>query len=118
MEAYSVDLRVRILAAVDEGFMSRQEIAETFQVSESWIRRLVQVRRETGRIEPKEYIRRGPEPKLRGELLDRLKQLVAEDPDATIAELHERLGADVSRSSVGRALLKLRLTRKKIPQSQ
>lgn len=113
MVAYSMDLRVRVLALVDEGFLSRKEIAETLKVSESWIRRLVQRRRETGRITPVRNTRTGPKAKLQGEALERLRQLVEEDNDATIAELRERLAAGVSEATVGRALLKLGLTRKK-----
>ena len=118
MQAYSLDLRQRVLALVDDGLLSRPEIAELLHVSTAWIRRLVQVRRQCGRIAPKEYCRRGPEPKLQHDHRLRLQQLVRDDPDATIAELHERLGAEVSRATVGRALLQLGLTRKKIGASQ
>ena len=45
MEAYALDLRQR---AVDAGQLRRPQIA----VSTSWIRRLVQCRRETGSIAP------------------------------------------------------------------
>lgn len=54
MQAYSLDLRVRVLAAVDAD-QPRAEIARRFSVSMSWIRRLVQRRRETGSIEPKPH---------------------------------------------------------------
>jgi transposase len=44
MKAYSVDLRQRVLAAVDRG-MARSEVAATFGVSVATIKRLVALRR-------------------------------------------------------------------------
>jgi hypothetical protein len=44
---------------------------------------------------------------------DRLVVLVSEQPDATLAELRERLAAPLHLSTVARALLRLRLTVKK-----
>ena len=41
MVAYSVDLRERVLAAVDAGEGTQQEIAERFRVSARWIRKLL-----------------------------------------------------------------------------
>jgi hypothetical protein len=64
MAAYSMDLRERVVAACDEGIDTRAEIADRFSASESWIRRLLQRRRETGSIAPKPP-RRGPDPGLR-----------------------------------------------------
>jgi len=43
--AYSQDLRDRILAARDEG-MTTKRVAELFRVSPSWVRRVMQRRRE------------------------------------------------------------------------
>ena len=51
MEAYSLDLRERVMVAVEEGVDTRKEIAESFGVTTRWIRRLVQQYRETGSIE-------------------------------------------------------------------
>jgi transposase len=52
MEADSLDLRQRVLAAVDAGGHPRTELAALFRVGVAWIRRLVQRRRETGSIAP------------------------------------------------------------------
>ncbi len=49
MEAYSLDLRERVMVAVEEGFETRKEIAESFGVTTRWIRKFVQQYRETGR---------------------------------------------------------------------
>ncbi len=45
--AYAQDLRDRVLAAYDRGMKTKQ-IAELFEVSSSWARRVKQRRRETG----------------------------------------------------------------------
>jgi len=52
MRPYSMDLRVRVPAAIDAGD-STAEVAEAFTVSPDWVRRLVQRRRETGEVAPR-----------------------------------------------------------------
>ena len=52
MRAYSMDLRERVLAALDRG-TPRKEIARTLGVSEPTIRRYLRLRRETGSVAPK-----------------------------------------------------------------
>jgi transposase len=107
-KAYSQDLRDRILAAYDRGKPTRQ-VAEAFQVSPAWARRVKQRRRQSGSICAK------PMGGLRVVKIDleRLRQLVAQQPDATIKELHQRLACDCSQSAVGMALARLNLTFKK-----
>lgn len=112
MRAYSLDLRQRVLDAVDAGKLNRLEIARLFSVSPSWIRRLVRRRREDGTIAPREQ-QHGPLPKLDETLQQQLRALVREDSDATIAELRERLPIQVGMSTVWRALVRLQLPRKK-----
>src|SRR5438309_525675 len=51
MRAYSADLRERVLADCDAGLKTRA-VARKYTVSESWVRRLKQVRRESGRTTP------------------------------------------------------------------
>jgi transposase len=114
MNPYSLDLRERVLAAVDAGQHTRGTIAQLFSVSTAWIRRLVQRRRETGSITPRPH-RSGPLPKLRAPHLDRLRELVRQQPDATLAELRRRLGEPVSAATLCRALRRLRLPLKKSP---
>lgn len=50
--AYSQDLRDRILAARDGG-MKTKRVAEVFQVSASWVRRVMQRKREHGEKSPR-----------------------------------------------------------------
>ena len=112
MAAYSRDLRERVVAACDEGGDTRAEIAERFSVSESWVRRLLQRRRETGSITPKPR-GGGQPPAFAGEAAERLRQAVAADPDATLKELAGASGVACSTSAVDRALKRLGITRKK-----
>lgn len=112
MAAYSMDLRERVVAACDEGTDTRAEIAEQFSVSQSWIRRLLQRRRETGSIEPKPH-GGGQVPAFAGEAADRLRQAVADIPDATLKELAAVAGVACSTSATDRALRRLGITRKK-----
>src|SRR5947209_19615043 len=90
MRAYSMDLRERVLAACDGG-TGTAEAAETFAVSESWVRRLKQRRRETGQIGPRERSRTGPVPALAAHR-ERLAALAQAAPGLTAAEYRDRLG--------------------------
>src|SRR4029453_9142081 len=111
MKAYSQNLRERGVRACDEGRGTRQHIADTFGVSTAWIRRLLQRRRETGSFAARPHA--GGAVKMTPQRRDRLVVLVAEQPDATLAELHDRLAAPVHLSTIARALLRLKLTVKK-----
>jgi transposase len=107
---YDQDLRDRVLGAYDEGMKTKQ-IAKTFKVSPAWARRIKQRRRETGETTPRPM---GGATVIKIDM-DRLRELVGEHPDATIAELHQRLGADCCVSAVGMALVRLGLSFKKRP---
>lgn len=110
MEAYSMDLRTRVIADSDEGF-GTTALAKKYRVSESWVRNLKRRRRETGEIGPRQQ-RVHHETKL-DDHLEQLQALVEQRPDATLAELRDQLGAQVSVSAVWRALRRLHLTFKK-----
>jgi len=106
--AYAQDLRDRVLAAYDRG-MQTLEIATLFQISKAWARRVKQRRREHGETMPRA---RGGARVVKIDA-ERLRQLVAEQPDATVRELHQRLGCNCCESAVGMALDRLGLTFKK-----
>ena len=106
---FDQDLRNRILAAYDRGKRTK-EISQSFGVSPAYARRVKQVRREQNRIT------RLPMGGARVVKIDmeQLRKLVEEQPDATIPELHQRLGKDTCKeSAVGMALLRLGLSFKK-----
>src|SRR3954469_14543181 len=111
MEAYSRDLRKRVLAACDGGRRTK-EVARLFEVSPAWVRRLKQRRREFNTIEPlpRKY---GPDPKLTPAHRARLREAVEQKPDATLAELKRALGLPASVPTICRALQALGLSLKK-----
>ena len=103
-----MDLRRRVIGACDAG-KGTAEVARTFGVSPAWVRRLKQHRRERGDVAP----RTGGGS--RGRKIDRrrLAELVAQQPDATLVELRDRLGVAVTPWAVCKALRELRLSYKK-----
>lgn len=107
-KTYSQDLRDRVLAAYDDGMQTKQ-IAETFKVSRAWARRVKQTRRETGRTSA---LPRGGARVVKIDL-QRLAELVHEQPDATLRELRDRLAVQCCETSVCRAPARLNLTVKK-----
>jgi len=121
MEAYSWDLRQRIIDAIDQQIDTYQEIAEAFGVHESFIYKLLRQRRETGDLSPLPH-GGGATAKLDDAQLNMLNQLVAEFPDATLEELRQLLKKKIrvktSVSTVWRALEKLSQTRKKSPAAR
>lgn len=110
MKAYSIDLRERILKDVDAGMTTRL-VALKYDVSESWVRRLKQRRRELGEISPRSS-RNRVQPKWLP-LAEEIEKLVAEKSDITLRELRESLGVDISIQTLSRALRTLQLTFKK-----
>jgi transposase len=112
MATYSQDLRQRVLDAIARKEGSVRQIARRFVVSLSFVVRLLQLHRRTGSIDPKPP--GGGHPAALGpDDLERLQELVRQQPDATLAELRQRLGVSCSLTTIWRALEKLRLPRKK-----
>lgn len=118
MRPYSQDLRQRILDTIRRGDGSVRQIARRFLVSVSFVTRLVQLHRTTGSLEPRPH--GGGNPAVLGpEDLERLRELIRQQPDATLEECRQRLGASCSTMTISRALRKLGLPRKKkVPRAQ
>ena len=114
MPAYSMDLRQRVLEDCDAG-SGTKAVARKFRVSESWVRRLKQRRRQSGSIAPRKA--GNPTPPTLAAHRPTLQDLVAQRPDATLAELRGRLadqaGVWVGLSTLARTLAAMRLTFKK-----
>ena len=112
---YSMDLRERVVRAVEAGASCRAAAA-TFAVSVSFVVKLRQRWRRTGSVAPDRYggWKRSP---LEAHA-ERVRALLAAEPDLTIEEVRIRLaggGIRTSRSALGRFLLAHGLTRKKRP---
>jgi transposase len=124
MNAYSKDLRLRVLSALDRG-MPRKEVVRTFGVSIATIGRYLRRRREGMDLAPRPSTGRTPT------ILANLQQKRAlwkqlEQNDTATLERHceiweERQGARVSISTMSRAIRKLGWSRKKdrwVPPSE
>lgn len=110
MRPYSQDLRERVLADYDAG-MGNAAVARKYSVSDRWVYNLRKLRDETGDIKPRKG-KYGPKPKL-AKHGERLLELVEEHPDATLEELRELLGVQVSITALWNKLKSLGVTFKK-----
>ena len=109
MRAYSMDLRERVVAAVDRG-MTQEQAAATFGVSVNTVARYLARRRTTGSLAPTTY-RHGPVPEKRRRLQAWLPARLAQAADATLAEHAAAFTADegvvVSLATMSRAITSL-----------
>ena len=110
MAPYSMDLRERVARAWDASG-DAEDIAATFGVSRAWVHRLVQRRRESGSIAPRQQT------KFRSRVLagqeQRLSTLITARPDATLAELRAALPTTAALSTLWREIGRLGFTVKK-----
>ena len=102
MRPLSIDLRARIIAWIEVGEHSIRKLAEVFAVNPSTIVRLLQRYRRTGSLQPKPH-GGGAVRKLDAQAEARLLELVREQPDATLAELRDRLSVDCGIMTIFRA---------------
>jgi transposase len=110
MRAYSMDLRERVLADCDAGTATRA-VATKYRVSASWVRRLKQNRRASGRVAPAAHA--GGRTPGWVTHADAIRAAVRDAPDATLDEYRRRFALPLSRSALARALAALGLPRKK-----
>ena len=114
MAAYSLDLRQRILDAVERNDKTKREIAKLFGVHESFIYKLLRQKRQLHHIAPLPH-GGGASPKLTQDHLAKLSELVSLTPDATLDELRQQMKKKVrlelSTSTICRGLQALGLSR-------
>ena len=114
MNAYSEDLRKKIVEAVDRG-MPKIEAARTFGVGISSVKRYVATYREGRSLTPKK--RPGSKPKLDEGARKLLEANLEDHPEVTLPQRCEFLrrvcGVSVSDSTVSRMLRRMGWTRKK-----
>jgi transposase len=113
---YSADLRGRVVAAAQAGGQSFEAVAARFAVGRSSVYRWVEVAATEGRLAAKPMGGNG-QPVIRGESEAALRRLVETENHLTQTEYRDRLaeatGVRVAPWTVGRALRRLGLTRKK-----
>lgn len=112
MNAYSNDLRERVIAAIDNGEMTQEEIIRHFGVSATFIYLLKKRYDETGSVAPKQH-GGGMPAKFVGKDLERIRSYVEKNPDATLNEILTYTGKKASIMAVSRALDRLGFRRKK-----
>ena len=105
--AYSMDLRERVSKDSDAGRPVVEGARRAISREPAWVDALKQ-RRETGSIAPRKQT------KFRRRMLegqeDRLRGLVTAQPDATLAELRDRLRTSAALATIWRELNQLDLT--------
>ena len=117
MKAYSLDLRTRIVEAVDRHVGSQGEVAALFGVSRTWVKKLLRQRRETGSVAPKPH-GGGQPPKLDAKKEEGVRSYILDvKNDASLVEVQtyvaRRWKVGLSEATVSRLLAKLGLPRKK-----
>lgn len=116
MKPCPLELRERIVGAVDQQTHTISELADLFQVTERYIYKLLKLRRDYGDLTPLPHSG-GTDPLFDDAKLLQLAHFVAASPDATLKELqtlmqrHAKL--DVCLTTIWSALRKLDLTVKK-----
>jgi len=118
MKAYSLDLRERVVKAVDEG-QSLEEVAARYEVSERTARRYLNRRQERGSLEADVSAGR---PREIGQAREAaLRKQREQYPDATLEKHCERWEkskkVEVSPATMCRALQRIDQTRKKRPSA-
>jgi transposase len=116
MQAYSLDLRRRVVRAYEQGHGSIAEIAERFSVSTGFVKKMLRQWRSTGDLSPLPH--GGGKPRsLPHALRQKLRRKVQKQEDISLAELQgflqEEEQTSVHLSTVSRTLKELGLPRKK-----
>jgi transposase len=112
MKSYPVELRSRIVDAVDRGVGSVPAVAALFRVSITCVTNYLQLREQTGSLHPRPNPG-GRAPAIPPDRYPELQQLLQEQPDLTLDQLRERLQLSCSLAALCRTLQKLQLPRKK-----
>lgn len=111
---YSKDIRERVVEAVEEG-LTQQEVAEMYKLGVRTVGRYMSLWRSRGSVVSGAKFGGHMKHKLAPHE-DRVKELIAGQPDMTLEEVKEALGRDsieVSKSAIDRYLTFLGMSRKK-----
>jgi len=111
LHAYPLELRQRLVEAVDRGVGSAPHLARLFRVAVHSVHTLLRLRQPTGSLEPRPHPGGRP-PAIRPQRHDEVRRLLAEQADLPLAQIRDRLGLDCSEAAVCRTLTKLGRSRK------
>ena len=115
----SLDLRKRVLAALEQEGLTYGEAARRFGIGRATVSRWKRLKRETGSLEPRPH-GGGRKRAIRVEQEPIVEKLVLAHPDWTEEEYRNalrELGIEASRATVGRVIRSLGYTVKKRPSS-
>src|SRR5690349_19037827 len=116
MQAYSLDLRERVVKAYEKGGVTLAALASQFSVGQTFVKKMLRQKREAGSVGRLPQ-RAGAKKKLSDAQRKWLAQQVKAVPDITLGELQEQLGEEgsvqVSQATGCRELQALRLPREK-----
>ena len=107
-----MDMRQRIIDRYDDGRDTRDSIAKRFCVSLGMVKKLIQQRRRIGEIGPL-HTRAGRKPTITRMHKDRMREIIREHPDTTLAEFRCALRLDCSLVAIHKALEGMGMTYKK-----
>ena len=106
--AYSDDLRRKFLQAYENKKGTLEQLAERFEVSVGWAKKISARRTRTGQIERPPW-RRGPQSRVTPAVQNWLREQIRRQPDLTLMELRQQLEqAQGLGLSMGRLWLALR----------
>ena len=121
MQPYSLDLRIRVVAALRQPKSRQAAVAERFGVSVAFIKKLLAHERQTGSLAPKPASG-GRARYLDAEAQSWLVAYIGQHPDATLAELNQAWqtqgGRPVGQTCLWQVLKEHDLRRKKKPARQ
>lgn len=104
--ALSIDLRERIIEAIDEKGLSKAEAIRIFKISRTGLDYLLFHYKETGTLNPKPHGGGRPS-KFNDVDIEKIKKFIENKSDATLEEILEYTGKDASLTSLYRTLKKI-----------
>ena len=120
MKPYSLDLREKIIDAIEKGDSSVRKVAQRFDVSKNFVQKLVTQKRTKGHILPRKQGGSMVSPVMKHQA--KLMEIFEKQNDATLAEycelLFEETGLWVSQSTMCRTFQRLNLPLKKKRSAQ
>ena len=107
--AYSLDLRLKALEAIDRG-QKKSHVCRTLNISRNTLDLWIKRRQETGSVASKPHIRRGPAPKI--EDLDAFREFAIAHSQLTQKQMAQLWPQPISNRTIGKALERIGFTRK------
>ena len=108
---YSDDFRQKVMQAIELDGLKKSEASQLFNISRNTLNLWFQRQAETGNVKPK--ARQVPQQDLKINDWEKFRAFVKEHGDQTQSEMAELWDAEISQSTISRALRKIKHSRKK-----